>query len=75
MIGLIQLVIYLLCIHLIYKGVEILQIAIASNKADTRGAMTLGAIMLVAAIAFAIWIGLWSEKIASQIGQAIDKLP
>ena len=62
MVGMLQIITYLLCLYLIFKGVEIFQIALANPREDgSRGAaFIVGAIMMaasvVAAIAFSIWI-------------------
>ncbi|HEU4712024.1 MAG TPA: hypothetical protein VFS76_10690 [Pyrinomonadaceae bacterium] len=62
MVGMLQIVTYLLCVYLVFKGVEIFQIALASQRTD--GSRTLAliiggvmiAISILAAIIFAIWI-------------------
>jgi hypothetical protein len=62
MVGMLQIITYLLCIYLVFKGVEIFQIALASPRVDSsRGAaLILGgitiAISVIAAIAFSVWI-------------------
>lgn len=62
MVGMIQIITYLLCVYLVFKGVEILQIALASPRTDgsRRLALLFGAAMvgisILAAIGFAVWI-------------------
>ena len=57
-----QIITYLLCVYLVFKGVEIFQIALASQRTDAsrKIALAIGAIMIiisvVAAIIFAVWI-------------------
>jgi uncharacterized membrane protein len=47
MIGMLQIITYLLCVYLVFKGFEILQVALASSKED-RGAIILIGILAVA---------------------------
>jgi hypothetical protein len=62
MVGMLQIITYLLCVYLVFKGVEIFQIALASPRTDGshKLALILGAAMIVvsviAAIVFTIWI-------------------
>lgn len=62
MVGMLQIITYLLCVYLVFKGVEIFQIALASPRIDgsRKVALILGAAMIVAsviaAIVFTIWI-------------------
>jgi len=56
MAGMLQILTYLLCFYLIIKGVEVLQIGLASNREKrgvliALGALTLGA-CIIAAVAF-----------------------
>jgi hypothetical protein len=37
MVGMLQIMTYLLCVYLVYKGFEILQIALVSGKSISRG--------------------------------------
>jgi len=61
-VGLLQIITYLLCIYLVFKGVEIFQIALASQRADKSRmvALMIGGVMtmvsIVVAIGFAVWI-------------------
>jgi hypothetical protein len=48
--GMLQILTYLLCFYLVIKGIEVLQIALASSR-DRRGPMiTLGALTLIACV-------------------------
>ena len=59
MAGMIQIVTYLLAFYLVVKGFEILQIGLASNRANRAGLIVLGVLAvgacLVAAFAFTSW--------------------
>ena len=51
MIGMLQIMTYLLCVYLIFKGFEILQIALASAREHKSGIIVIG--VLAVLIAFA----------------------
>lgn len=48
MAGMLQIITYLLAFYLVVKGVEILQIALASNRDKRGGIILFGALVLVA---------------------------
>ena len=56
MAGMLQILTYLLSFYLVIKGVEILQIGLASGRPNRKGIVTFGAFVLagciIAAIAF-----------------------
>lgn len=54
MVGMLQIITYLLAFYLVLKGVEILQIGVASNRANRSGMITVGVIVLVACILAAV---------------------
>ncbi len=59
----IQLMGYLLCIYLIFKGVEIFQIGLVSPKEKKKGAMILGIAALAASVLVAlIFIGQFADQ-------------
>jgi len=41
---------YLLCVYLVFKGIEIFQIALMSNRENRTIGMALGIIMIIASI-------------------------
>jgi len=51
MIGMLQIITYLLCVYLVFKGVEILQIALASSRENRVLMIVLGVFALVIALA------------------------
>ena len=51
MAGMLQIITYLLAFYLVIKGIEILQIALASSRESRGGIITLGVLVLVACIA------------------------
>ena len=62
MAGMLQIITYLLAFYLVVKGVEILQIALASNRQDRSGIIALG-VLALAATAFNL-TRLWRKKVA-----------
>ena len=77
MLGMMQIMIWLLCVYLVFKGIEIFQIAWMSAR-DTRaraGGMILGIIMIfVAGCAGMVFVFL-EERIARQISDSQKTLP
>ena len=47
MVGMLQIITYLLAFYLVVKGVEILQIALASNREDRGSIIILGVLVLL----------------------------
>jgi uncharacterized membrane protein HdeD (DUF308 family) len=50
MAGMLQIITYLLSFYLILKGIEVLQIALASNRESRAGIITLGILTLIACV-------------------------
>ena len=50
MAGMLQILTYLLTFYLVVKGIEVLQIALASNREKRGGIIVLGVLTLVACI-------------------------
>lgn len=54
MAGMLQILTYLLSFYLVIKGIEILQVGLASSRDNRTGLVILGALVLVACIVAAI---------------------
>jgi hypothetical protein len=50
MIGMLQIMTYLLCVYLVYKGFEILQIALMSSRENRTIGIVLGSIAVVGSL-------------------------
>ena len=50
MVGMLQIMTYLLCVYLVYKGFEILQIALMSNRENRTLGIVLGSIAVVGSL-------------------------
>lgn len=68
MVGMIQIMTYLLCIYLVYKGFEIFQIALMSNREKREPGLTIGVfaiiISFIVAIIFIFWINAQARAIS-----------
>jgi hypothetical protein len=71
MVGMLQIITYLLCVYLVFKGIEIYQIAKMSTSEDRSAGLRLGKTMIVvsviAAAVFYVLIDLQAEKISSNV--------
>jgi hypothetical protein len=70
MVGMLQIITYLLCVYLIYKGFEIFQIALMSNREARAGGLAIGLVAILASFAlaalFVYWIDLQATKVAQK---------
>lgn len=70
MVGMLQIITYLLSFYLVIKGVEVLQIALASSR-EKRGAMiAIGAIVLAACLIAATAFVAMQELQAASVGHS-----
>jgi len=67
-----QIITYLLAFYLVVKGVEILQIALASGREKRGGIIGLGVFMLAACILAAIGFVLMQDAQASSISSSMS---
>jgi hypothetical protein len=70
MAGMLQIMTYLLCVYLIYKGFEILQIALMSNREDRTAGLIIGVIAVVVAFFAAFKFFNWINEQAEVIGRS-----
>lgn len=54
MAGMLQIITYLLAFYLVIKGIEILQIALASNREEKGGIIALGWVVLISCLFAAV---------------------
>jgi uncharacterized membrane protein (DUF485 family) len=74
MVGMLQIITYLLCVYLIYKGVEIFQVALMSNRANRTGGIVIGTLaIIISVIAAGAFIFMIDKQAASVSG--IPRLP
>jgi len=68
MAGMIQILTYMLAFYLVVKGIEILQIALASNREHRSGIIALGVVVLIACVGAAVLFAAWQDQQAVSIG-------
>jgi len=67
MAGMLQILTYLLGFYLVVKGVEVLQIGLASNRENRGLLVTIGALTLAACIVAAIVFATWQDHQAQSM--------
>ena len=75
MVGLMQIMIYMLAVYLVFKGVEILQIALMSNSAQKTVGMIIGVVFVLVALVAAVGFSLWGDMTAAAISDRMNSLP
>jgi hypothetical protein len=75
MVGMLQILTYLLCIYLVFKAYEIFQIAYVSTSDKREAAVRNGIILIVLSIIIAIGFALWADSQAESIGRSMRSLP
>jgi len=75
MVGMLQIITYLLCVYLVFKAIEIYQIAKMSSRDDNSGGLTLGTIMIIVSIVAALVFVAWINMQAESIGNSMPRLP
>lgn len=66
MAGMLQIMTYLLAFYLVIKGIEVLQIALASNRDKRGGIITIGVFALIACvIAAAAFVSMQDQQAQS----------
>lgn len=74
MAGMLQIITYMLAFYFVLKGIEILQIALSSNREKRGGIVALGVVVLVASIVAGIgFVGL-QDKQAQSMSQGVPRL-
>jgi hypothetical protein len=67
MAGMLQIITYLLAFYLVLKGVEILQIGLASNRENRSALIGIGAVSLAVCIMAAFAFVNWQDNQANSI--------
>jgi len=67
MAGMLQIITYLLSFYLVIKGVEILQIALASNRENRVGIILFGSVILIVCICAAYFFINMQDKQAESL--------
>lgn len=75
MAGMLQVLTYLLAFYLCMKGVEILQLALVSNREDRSWPMTIGVLSLLGCIAAAMFFVGLQDSQAMSLSQSMSRMP
>ena len=71
MAGMLQIITYLLAFYLVVKGVEVLQIALASSRERRAGIIVLGALVLCACVLAACAFVAMQDHQAASLGRSL----
>jgi uncharacterized membrane protein HdeD (DUF308 family) len=75
MVGMIQILTYMFAFYLVVKGVEILQIALASNRERRGGIITIGVLTLILCIVAAGGFVTMQDRQAKSVGSTTTNAP
>lgn len=75
MVGMLEIITYLLCVYLIFKGVEIFQIGLMGSAERRKVGTSIGVVMIIAGVGFAIGFAIWITLMAESIGNGMPKMP
>ena len=73
MAGMIQIMTYLLCVYLVFKGIEILQIALMSPRENRTLGIVIGLFSLVACCTAAAFFFAFITQQAESISRAMTR--
>jgi uncharacterized membrane protein len=71
----IQIIGLLLCVYLVFKGYEILQIAVCSPRTDRNWSLVVGAIFFLASILIAAFFAFLLLASGAQVSNQMPRLP
>ncbi|HEY6343616.1 MAG TPA: hypothetical protein VIY49_19140 [Bryobacteraceae bacterium] len=75
MAGMLQILTYLLAFYLVVKGVEVLQIGLASSRERRTGLIVLGALTLAACLVAGVGFAFMQDRQAESIGRSANGIP
>ena len=75
MVGLMQIMIYMLAVYLVFKGVEIFQIAFMSNRDNRVLGMLIGVVFIFIAVDSDIGFSYWGDTVSASISDRMNNLP
>lgn len=73
--GMLQIITWLLSFYLVMKGVEILQIGLASNRSNRSGLIFIGCLSIAACVAVGAYLTDMQDKQAQSISSKVDSSP
>ena len=75
MVGLMQIMIYMLAVYLVYKGFEIFQVAFMSTRENRGAGITIGVLAIVLAVLLGAGFSLWADEVAKSISDRMNNVP
>ncbi len=72
MVGMLQILTYLLALYLVMKGLEILHIGLASGRTDRSGVITIGILSLIVCIVGALAFTTMQDSQARSVSSSIS---
>jgi len=76
MLGMLQILTYLLCVYLVFKGIEIFQIAFMSQRQERRAGLVIGVLAIilsiVGAVSFTVWVDSHAQSAASRFNPSAE---
>ena len=73
MVGMLQIITYLLCVYLVFKAVEIFTIGLASSSEIRGVSMAIGVLAIIASVALAIHFGDAIDAQAHAVASSINR--
>ena len=68
MVGMLQILTYMFAFYLVVKGIEVLQVALTSNREKRNGIIALGIVTLIACSIAAVGFVAMQEEQATSVG-------
>jgi uncharacterized membrane protein (DUF485 family) len=76
MVGMLQIVTYLLCVYLVFKGFEIFQIALMSSRDASRNTgIVIGVLAICVSVVAAIFFAVNIDQQAARVSGAMSRMP
>lgn len=75
MVGMLQIITYLLCVYLVFKGIEIFQIANVKSKENEGRGLYLGTAMIIIAAILALVFYTLINSQAEAVGSGAPSFP
>jgi len=72
MIGMLQIITYMLSFYMVIKGCEVLQIGMASNRDNRTTLVLFGGLVLMACIGAAVGFVMMQENMAASVSSAMQ---
>jgi predicted anti-sigma-YlaC factor YlaD len=75
MVGMLQILTYLLAFYLVLKGIEILQMALTSNREKRHAVIIIGALTLAACLVASVGFAVMQDNQAASLSRSAPLIP